>query len=66
MKKYNTIINFVEPTMILKRVTVDTFNNTYPLVHEYDNSYNDVNNAPTILPSNETYRPNIITPYTNI
>ena len=66
MKKYNTIINFVEPTMILKRVTVDTFNNTYPLGHEYDNSYNDVNNAPTILPSNETYRPNIITPYTNI
>lgn len=35
MKKYNTIINFVEPTMLLKRVTVDTFNNTYPLGHDY-------------------------------
>lgn len=35
MKKYNTIINFVEPTMILKRVTVDTFNNSYPLGHNY-------------------------------
>lgn len=35
MKKYNTIINFVEPTMILKRVTTDTFNNTYPHGHDY-------------------------------
>lgn len=66
MKKYNTIINFVEPTMILKRVTVDTFNNTYPLGHEYDSSYNNLNNAPTILPANETYQPDIITPYANL
>lgn len=36
MKKYNTIINYIEPTKILQRVTVDTFNNTYPLGHEYD------------------------------
>ena len=35
MKKYNTIINFAEPTVLLKRETVDTFNNTYPLGHEY-------------------------------
>lgn len=35
MKKYNTIINYIEPTKILQRVTVDTFNNTYPLGHEY-------------------------------
>ena len=40
MKKYNTIINFVEPTMILKRVTVDTFNNTYPLGHDYTEGFN--------------------------
>lgn len=39
MKKYNTIINFVEPTMLLKRVTVDTFNNTYPLGHDYIPAY---------------------------
>lgn len=36
MKKYNTIINFVEPTKILQRITVDTFNNTYPQGHQYD------------------------------
>lgn len=35
MKKYNTIINYIEPTKILQRVTVDTFNNTYPLGHDY-------------------------------
>lgn len=39
MKKYNTIINFVEPTMLLKRVTVDTFNNTYPLGHDYTGGF---------------------------
>lgn len=38
MKKYNTIINYIEPTKILQRVTVDTFNNTYPLGHEYEAS----------------------------
>ena len=36
MKKYNTIINYIEPTKILQRVTVDTFNNTYPLGHGYE------------------------------
>lgn len=35
MKKYNTIINYIEPTKILQRVTVDTFNNTYPLGHDF-------------------------------
>ena len=35
MKKYDTIINYIEPTKILQRVTVDTFNNTYPLGHNY-------------------------------
>lgn len=45
MKKYNTIINFVEPTMILKRVAVDSFNNTYPLGHDYSGGAS--NAAPT-------------------
>ena len=67
MKKYNTIINYIEPTKILQRVTVDTFNNTYPLGHEYSGfeeyvsyeQYPEANadNAPEInAPSNLYYK----------
>lgn len=67
MKKYNTIINYIEPTKILQRVTVDTFNNTYPLGHEYSGfeeyvSYEQypeasADNAPEInAPSNLYYK----------
>lgn len=63
MKKYNTIINYIEPTKILQRVTVDTFNNTYPLGHDFlenvgnatykttDNAYS-LKNAPANLYQN--------------
>lgn len=48
MKKYNTIINYIEPTKILQRVTVDTFNNTYPLGHEYSEGFNYINYTITV------------------
>lgn len=69
MKKYNTIINYIEPTKILQRVTVDTFNNTYPLGHAYSetafyipytaeaNPSGDIFNAPKVYGiSNTTYK----------
>ena len=48
MKKYNTIINYIEPTKILQRVTVDTFNNTYPLGHEYSEGFDYINYTVTM------------------
>ena len=69
MKKYNTIINYIEPTKILQRVTVDTFNNTYPLGHAYSetafyipytaeaNPSGDIFNEPKVYGiSNTTYK----------
>lgn len=68
MKKYNTIINYIEPTKILQRVTVDTFNNTYPLGHEYEASY--ITYANTDGVNNNGDYPNVpyaeITPPSNI